>query len=384
MPGQMPRFFLIRMKRRGFFRVLIWFFSIAFIVLIGWLTYSYFTIKAPVQEITDARVKLAEAKLQLKNEFVNEEFLKAEKLYLKAMEEWQTQNNIFFPFRDYTNTKDFALRSAHASSKAFSEASNHKKNVQSKIENDFLKGRELIAKYDKYYKNLPLRQNIHDKFSLGKIKFSEARKNYEKKEYKKASETLAVSLENLKSADKAANFKLQEFFEGYPEWEKNFKLAYSLSKKGQTVVLVNKLESSFSILKSGKEVYSFPAEFGTNWFGDKMKAGDKATPEGVYKILEKKQGAKTKYYKALLLDYPNKADKQRFDKLKKAGIISNNASIGGLIEIHGEGEKGINWTEGCIALSNKNMDLVYKQCSVNTPVIIIGSTKTLENYLNSE
>ena len=52
------------------------------------------------------------------------------------------------------------------------------------------------------------------------------------------------------------------------------------------------------------EKWEFDAELGTNWVGDKRVKGDKATPEGMYKITKKFDGRKTKYYKALLLDYP--------------------------------------------------------------------------------
>ncbi len=60
----------------------------------------------------------------------------------------------------------------------------------------------------------------------------------------------------------------------------------------------------------------------------------------MYKIIEKKQNGQTKYYKALLLNYPNEDDKKRFLANKKNGIISKDAKIGNLIEIHGNGGKG--------------------------------------------
>jgi murein L,D-transpeptidase YafK len=115
---------------------------------------------------------------------------------------------------------------------------------------------------------------------------------------------------------------------------------------------------------------------------DKIKSGDNATPEGIYNVQVKKERSNTKYYKALLLDYPNKEDQKTFNQLVRSGKIPKNSRIGGLIEIHGEGGRGINWTEGCIALDNKEMDVVYSQCNINTPVIIVGARKSLEEYLN--
>ena len=51
---------------------------------------------------------------------------------------------------------------------------------------------------------------------------------------------------------------------------------------------------------NGVKKYEFDAELGKNWVGDKRVKGDKATPEGMYKITKKFGSNKTKYYKALL------------------------------------------------------------------------------------
>ena len=48
-------------------------------------------------------------------------------------------------------------------------------------------------------------------------------------------------------------------------------------------------------------------------------------------------------------------------KLKMAHCLQH-AKIGGLIEIHGNGGKGIDWTEGCIALTDKEIDIGLQKC----------------------
>ena len=53
-----------------------------------------------------------------------------------------------------------------------------------------------------------------------------------------------------------------------------------------------------------------------------------------------------------------------------------------MIEIHGNGGKGIDWTEGCIALTDKEMDVVYKFARVGTPVTIVGSSVALDNIIS--
>jgi hypothetical protein len=352
-------------------------------ILGSFLLYKYFTNKAPVEDLTLARVTLADVKKQLVGEFSNEEYNKAQGLYNKAMEDWQLQNEKFFVFRDYTNTRDLAFRSVTAALKAKVEGGAFKEKITQNLVNELLKTGNLIETFEKYYKCLPLQKTILNQYSSGKMKYFEAVHHSEKGEIKKALSIVLQAKESLLKADRSAFFNLQEFYNGYPEWKKNYELAYSLSKK-QTVILVNKMEGICTVLKSGKEYKTYTAEFGKNWMGDKMKSGDDSTPEGVYKVLEKKQGVKTKYYKALLLNYPNKADEVRFERLKRTGVIGKNDKIGGLIEIHGGGERGINWTNGCVALSNESMDAVYAKCSINTPVIIIGATNSLEEYLNSK
>jgi len=85
----------------------------------------------------------------------------------------------------------------------------------------------------------------------------------------------------------------------------------------------------------------------------------------------------TRFYKALLLDYPNEDDRTRFTQNKKKGVLGTDAEIGGHIEIHGVGGKGADWTDGCIALKNKDMNVVFNLCPVGTKVVIVGSTRPI-------
>jgi murein L,D-transpeptidase YafK len=120
-------------------------------------------------------------------------------------------------------------------------------------------------------------------------------------------------------------------------------------------------------------VKTFVAELGTNWTADKSRSGDAATPEGRYKVVQKKGAGHSIYYKALLLDYPNAEDRAAFARAKRRGEIPRDATPGGLIEIHGDGGKGRDWTRGCVAVSNDDMDDVFRRAKVGTPVTIVGS-----------
>ena len=160
------------------------------------------------------------------------------------------------------------------------------------------------------------------------------------------------------------------------------KLLNESKKNHDYSIIIDKFSRKCFIYQNGAKKYEFEAELGKNWVGDKRVKGDNATPEGMYKITKKFDGGKTKYYKALLLDYPNDEDKAKFKSEIEHGSLPASAKIGGLIEIHGNGGKGIDWTEGCIALTDREMDVVFKIVRVGTPVTIVGSMVDLKEVLD--
>jgi hypothetical protein len=148
-------------------------------------------------------------------------------------------------------------------------------------------------------------------------------------------------------------------------------------RRGTTAVLVNKLARTLTLFKKGKEIAVCVIGLGKYGLTDKLYAGDEATPEGRYKIVKK--NAQSRYYKALLLDYPNEYDRRRFAVAKKKGLIPTRAAIGGLIEIHGGGNDFL--TNGCVGVENSVMDRIFPEVAVGTVVVIIGSLESAEKLL---
>lgn len=142
---------------------------------------------------------------------------------------------------------------------------------------------------------------------------------------------------------------------------------------GDSVILVDKLRRRVTIYRDGQPVVRFPAELGANGLCRKEHAGDRATPEGMYRVVEIKEAPHTKFYKALLLNYPNDEDRMRFALGQRRGEISARAGIGGLIEIHGAGGEGRDWTDGCIALTNEDMNRLFREVRLGTAVTIVGT-----------
>lgn len=162
-------------------------------------------------------------------------------------------------------------------------------------------------------------------------------------------------------------------FADAPAWARWARAGIERSRAGgTTLVLVDKLRHRCHLYERGRLVKSYRAELGPYWLGHKERSGDRRTPEGVYRVVEKKSVPSTKYHKALLLNYPNDEDRRRFAASRKAGRIPRGARIGGLIEVHGDGGRGYDWTLGCVALANRDIDDLYARVDEGTPVIIVG------------
>jgi murein L,D-transpeptidase YafK len=120
---------------------------------------------------------------------------------------------------------------------------------------------------------------------------------------------------------------------------------------------------------------TYPVVFGSNNLDDKKMEGDKKTPEGNFKIANKRVHEKWERY--LGLDYPTKESLDKFRQRKQRGEVPSNASPGGGIGIHGTWpnedymiDRYKNWTNGCISLKNEDVQDLYSYVPVGTPVTI--------------
>jgi L,D-transpeptidase catalytic domain len=145
------------------------------------------------------------------------------------------------------------------------------------------------------------------------------------------------------------------------------------SETGRRAILVDKLAHKCLLVNRGKLEKSYPANLGRNWYRQKVQERDASTPEGHYRI--RRMFPSGKYGYALLLDYPNGADRERFDGLKRRGEISPTARIGGGVEIHGGGRHDSDWTEGCVSLEASDMRDLYRRSSVGMRVTIVGTSQ---------
>lgn len=122
-------------------------------------------------------------------------------------------------------------------------------------------------------------------------------------------------------------------------------------------------------MDGAKIVKTYKVALGGQPVGAKDRQGDHKTPEGTYAVDAKKTNSQ--FYKALHISYPSQTDREHARKL---GV-----SPGGDVEIHGLGAKWgwigakhrlTDWTDGCVAVTNEEIDEIYPQIKVGAPVEI--------------
>lgn len=140
-------------------------------------------------------------------------------------------------------------------------------------------------------------------------------------------------------------------------------------------IIVDKSDYELKVYDAEGWYATYPIVFGSKDLSDKMKEGDKRTPNGSFKIILKK--IHPKWGPELLLDYPNEVSVQRFNDRKAHGVIPKNAKIGAGIAIHAtrpEEEWTIdnfyNWTDGCVSVKYTEMKDLFSYIPVGTTVTI--------------
>lgn len=146
-------------------------------------------------------------------------------------------------------------------------------------------------------------------------------------------------------------------------------------RKDSLSIHISKSSYMLLVRYRGKTIRSYKAVFGPNPKMNKLVEGDRNTPEGEFKIVSKNPASK--YDRFLGLNYPNDSCVARFNRLKASGQIPASARMGGDVGIHGiwrGGDDliklGVGWTDGCIALMNKDIEELFSMIPVGTRVVI--------------
>lgn len=210
---------------------------------------------------------------------------------------------------------------------------------------------------------------------------AEVQRLTEKGKYQEAERKLKVIPVYTTSATEAITPVLNRYADKtqIAKWRTWVNETIAVSKeKGICSIFVSKIDRKMVVYRNGVPYKTYSVGLGKNGFHDKLYAGDLATPEGKYRVVKKQ--SRSKYYKALLINYPNEEDLKQFARAKRKGIIPARVGIGSLIEIHGGGTEGM--TYGCIAMDNNHVDELFDLVDVGTPVTIVGAID-FDNIISS-
>jgi len=134
-------------------------------------------------------------------------------------------------------------------------------------------------------------------------------------------------------------------------------------------IVIHKKEHVLELFAKGRVIRTYKVALGQGGLPPKQREGDARTPEGRYII--DARNASSSYHKALHISYPNAEDRKR---AAKAGV-----SPGGAVMIHGlpngkgwvgAGHRLYDWTLGCIAVTDNEIDEIWKLVPTGTPVEI--------------
>jgi murein L,D-transpeptidase YafK len=133
-----------------------------------------------------------------------------------------------------------------------------------------------------------------------------------------------------------------------------------------TRIEVHKADRRMYLLHGSEVLKSYRVALGFSPRGHKAREGDGRTPEGAYRI--DRRNPNSNFHLSIGISYPNARD---IEVARAAGV-----SPGGDIFIHGRAGKHRNrnvrdWTDGCIAVTDREMEEIYAMVRDGTPIVIL-------------
>ena len=170
---------------------------------------------------------------------------------------------------------------------------------------------------------------------------------------------IATQQAELETSRQALESKADEIINLQEKVETLEEKVFTLKMEAADKVLIEKQARRLTLLSKDEVIKTYKIALGGNPVGPKERQGDNKTPEGTY-IIDSRNG-NSGFHLSLHISYPNEQDKKR---AKELGV-----SPGGDIMIHGikngfapvgVSHAEVDWTEGCIAVTNQEMEEIYK------------------------
>jgi len=310
--------------------------------------------------------------------YLQEPFSRYQEALNKAKDDLIRVNSKFGWFRDYKPVQTEYIQVLRQGDELFKLLEIEKQRRALKVHERMDRLRERLQQLDKF--TLMINDGRVSRGSLTKaeVTLGEAETHYRENEYLASEEKLKEAEIYLAEAEKRITPVLSRYTDTgqITRWKKwaNETIEESKGKRIYSVLVI-KAEKKLLLYKNGEPLKTYRIGLGQRGLSDKQRSKDHATPEGKYRIIAK--NPRSRYYKALLINYPNEEDRREFNRAQKKGLLSKTANIGGSIEIHGGGNEGI--TYGCVSLDNIQMEELYNLVEVGTPVTIVGAVDGQNN-----
>lgn len=147
------------------------------------------------------------------------------------------------------------------------------------------------------------------------------------------------------------------------------------SAGGALEIHIDKSDHRLDVVAGDRVLKSFTVAIGSGGEGPKRFEGDRVTPVGTYRITGRFRGL---FHRFLGVSYPNDEDRRRYSELKRKGLVPPGRGVGFGIGIHGVGSKELagvhkqsDWTLGCIALDDAEIDELAALVPDGTKVVIV-------------
>ena len=203
--------------------------------------------------------------------------------------------------------------------------------------------------------------------------FQKIVKDYPESEYRRDSQMMIVQINNVIIKDKIIATQRKQIETSRQKVKGKESEIITLQAKIETLeqkifalrtepadkVLIEKIERRLTLLSKDEVIKTYQIALGGDPVGPKERQGDNKTPEGTYII--DSRNSNSDYHLSLHISYPNEKDKMR---AKELGV-----SPGGDIMIHGiknglawvgGSHAEVDWTKGCIAVTDEEMEEIYK------------------------
>jgi L,D-peptidoglycan transpeptidase YkuD (ErfK/YbiS/YcfS/YnhG family) len=349
-----------------------------------------FTIAGCTTPPQPAEIRLVEEQHKILLKYKTSDYAKPEYLrYVESLEKakfnYAKEQSKFRWLRNYEKTQKEFMFVYGLGKDAYKKGDSQKRTLAESIRRDAGILKEQIRSFKELTLKIETGKIARKSLVKAEIALYQAIQLFNEGEYLASQGQIEATKSHTKTAESTITKVLGRYTNPsqIKRWQTGMENAIRESEQtGGFSLVINKMAGSLDVYQNGRLFKTYQVSIGRNGLQDKAYAGDKATPEGEYRIIRKLHNSM--FHKALVINYPNSDDVKRFNYKKSQGLLAKSARIGGLIEIHGGGKNVL--TDGCIGLDNRDIEELFNLVEVDNTVTIIGSAShenSVSQYLKS-